>query len=256
MRIMLLALSAALVGCAKEPAAEKTESAPTASLETPVAADDPWPDGFPMLATDYSGVFEMALGAAPADVTIAASGMKRRIEFPAGASPGPGSQWPQVIVNEGGDTLMWPAGAEAPKIAMKLAGSDLGAAARAFGVDPAEQAQAQKTGVDEIAGEPCAVYEFAGDDPATSVCVTRDGILLRAASGADIVMLAKSITRGAQDPSLFSPPAGYEIVDMGECMRLSAEMMAAAQAGQSPDMAKMAKCQALGEKMGALYSPQ
>jgi len=36
-------------------------------------------------------------------------------------------------------------------------------------------------------------------------------------------------------------------------MRLSAEMMEAMRAGKTPDMAKMQKCQALGEKIGQIY---
>ena len=65
-------------------------------------------------------------------------------------------------------------------------------------------------------------------------------------------MAAKSIARGPQDPALFAPPTGYEVVDMGECMRIGAEMMEAMRSGKTPDMAKMEKCRALGEKMGAM----
>ncbi|MFZ5618439.1 MAG: hypothetical protein ACOZAA_14090 [Pseudomonadota bacterium] len=240
--------------------AEVAEPAAEAAAEPDAKpAEDPWPEGFPKPSADYAGVYEFAAAAGNTmEVAINASGPNQRLAFPPGAGVGGAKrEWSQIIVNKnaGAAMLMWPEGEGAPKIATTMAKSDLGAVAGAFGVDEATQARAKRTGTDKIAGESCAIWEIAGEDGAApaNACVTRDGILLRAVSGEQTVMLAKSIERGAQDPALFAPPEGYEVVDMGECMRLSAEMMEAMRAGKQPDMAKMEKCRALGEKMGAMY---
>lgn len=267
MRIALFALAALAAGCGKQPAKETagpaTAEAAKPAVEAaaaPVAApaEDPWPEGFPKPSADYSGVYEFAAAQKAIDVAIASSGANRRMTFPPGAGVGGArGEWSQVIVNSGAGAsmLMWPEGEGAPKIATKMARADLGAFAGALGVDEADEARAKRTGTDKIAGESCAVWEIAAEDSGApaNACVTRDGILLRAVSGGRTVMLAKSIERGAQDPALFAPPGGYEVVDMGECMRMSAEMMEAMRAGKQPDMAKMKKCQELGEKMGAMY---
>lgn len=243
--------------------AAKTEAAPVAASEASeaapiVAAVDPWPANFPKPTVDYAGVYDFSAGGAAMEVKIAASGVRQRLDFPPGAGVGgAGGQWSQAMVNEnaGEKLLMWPEGDGAPAIATMMSRKDLGAMASAFGVDADRQASAKRTGTDNIAGLDCAVWEFAVGDGETpgEACVTRDGIPLRVVSGGQTVMLAKSIERGPQDASRFAPPAGYEIVDMGECMRMGAEMMEAMRAGKTPDMAKMEKCRALGEKMGQMY---
>ncbi len=264
MRLAIFALAAALSACAKAPEeprkSDTPEIAPAAADAAPeaqAAAPDPWPANFPKPAADYAGVYDFTAGGKSVEVKIAASGMTQRIAFPPDAGLGGASgEWSQVMVNEnaGGKMMMWPEGAGAPAIATMMSRSDIGAMAGAFGVDADIQASAKRTGTDKIAGMDCAVWEFEGDGGAGgSACVTRDGIPLRMVSGGQTVMLAKSIARGAQDPALFAPPAGYEVVDMGECMRIGAEMMAAAREGKTPDMAKMQKCRELGEKMGAMY---
>lgn len=266
MRVLIVFAAAALaVSCGeKQPVAEDAAASPHADAAAPVevaaiAEEDAWPDLFPRPTASYSGVYEFSAEGKTAEVTIAAADGRQRLEFPPGSGLG-GAQgnFSQVMTTggEGGAMTMWPEGEGAPMIATTMKKSDLGAAANAFGVDPAAAADAKRTGTDEIAGEKCAVYEIAspmaGEAPGEA-CVTRDGIVLRASGEGQNVMLAKSIDRGPQDAALFAPPAGYEIVDMGECMRIGAEMMAAMQRGEQPDEAKMAKCQALGEKMGGMY---
>jgi hypothetical protein len=264
MRIVILTLALAVAACSK-PSADGAQSAvPPASVAGAAStlpaepAEDPWPEGFPKPAADYSGVYDFAAGGQTMEVKIAASGAKQRLAFPPGSGIGGAKgQWTQVMVNEnaGEKMLMWPEGDNAPAIATMMSKTDLGAMASAIGVDPAKEASAKRTGTDNVAGEACAIWEFAAGEGETpgDACVTRDGIPLRVVSGGQTVMLAKSIARGPQDPALFAPPAGYEVVDMGECMRMSAEMMEAMRAGKTPDMAKMQKCQALSEKMGQMY---
>lgn len=262
MRIVILTLAlAAATACSKQSA--ESSASPAAAViaeETPVAApaEDPWPANFPKPAASYSGVYDLAAGGQTTEVQIAASGMKQRLTFPPGSGVGGAKgEWSQVMVNQNaGETmLMWPEGEGAPAIATTMSRADMGAMASSFGVDAGRQSSATRTGTDNVAGENCAIWEFAAGEGETpgNACVTRDGIPLRVVSGGETVMLAKSISRGAQDESLFAAPAGYEVVDMGECMRMSAEMMEAMRAGKEPDMAKMQKCQALGEKMGEMY---
>ena len=263
MRIAILTLAIFAAACSRGPAdTAKSEAAPALPAEAAQAApaapqEDPWPANFPKPAADYAGVYDFSAGGKTMEVKIAASGMKQRLTFPPGSGiGGSGAKWSQVMVNEnaGEKMLMWPEGDGAPAIATMMSRKDLGAMASAFGVDPAREASAKMTGTDNVAGMPCAVWEFSVGDGETpgSACVTRDGIPLRVVSGGQTVMLAKSIERGPQDPSLFAPPAGYETVDMGECLRMGAEMLEAMRAGKTPDMAKMEKCRALGEKMGGL----
>lgn len=235
-------------------------AAAAAAAETPAAAPaaDLWPANFPKPSADYSGVYDFTAGEKTFEVKIAASGAKQRLTFPPGAGVGGAKgEWSQVMVNQdAGETmLMWPEGEGAPAIATTMSRMDMGAMASALGAGSAKEASAKKTGTDNIAGEPCAVWEFAAGEGETpgDACVTRDGIPLRVVSGGATVMLAKLISRSPQDASLFAAPAGYEVVDMGECMRMSAEMMEAMRAGKEPDMAKMQKCQALSEKMGEMY---
>lgn len=262
MRLALFALAAIAAGCGKQaadaPAPEASsvvEAAPAVEAAAPAA--DFWPEGFPKPGVDYAGVYDFNAGDAAIEVKIAASGASQRLAFPPGGFGGPRGAWSQIMINEnaGEKMLMWPEGDGAPQIASLMSKSDLGAMASAIGVDAAAQARAKRMGADEVAGEKCAIWEFAGasdSEAAGSACVTRDGIPLRVVSSGKTVMLAKSIARGPQDPALFAPPAGYEVVDMGECMRIGAEMMEAMRSGKTPDMAKMEKCRALGEKMGEM----
>ncbi len=263
MRIAILFFALASAACSKSPAdAAKTDAAPLAAIEAaqPVAPpEDAWPATFPKPGADYAGVYDFAAGDKTMEVTIAASGKRQRLAFPPGSGLGGAKgNWSQVMVNEnaGEKMLMWPEGEGAPAIATMMSRRDLGAMSGALGVDAAKEASAKRTGTDNVAGLSCAVWEFSAGEGETpgEACVTRDGIPLRVVSGGQTVMLAKSIERGPQDASLFAAPAGYEVVDMSECMRISAEMMAAMRAGKTPDMAKMQKCQALGEKMGEMYS--
>lgn len=263
MRIVILILALAVATACSKQTAESSAApeAPAANADAaPIAApaEDPWPANFPKPTASYSGVYDFAAGGQTMEVKIAASGMKQRLTFPPGSGVGGAKgQWSQVMVNENaGETmLMWPEGEGAPAFATTMSRRDIGAMANSFGVDAGRQASAKRTGTDNVAGENCAIWEFAAGEGETpgNACVTRDGIPLRVVSGGETVMLAKSINRGAQDASLFAAPAGYEIVDMGECMRMSAEMMEAMRAGKQPDMGKMQKCQALGEKMGEMY---
>ncbi len=241
-----------------DPVSAAAASQPESAAPAPAA--DLLPAGFPKPTADFVGVYDMGVAGQTMEVTIAGSGGRQRISFPPGAgAAGPASPWSQVIMSEnnGEKMLMWPEGEGAPKIAAMMTRADAAGLAFSAGVDTDAAARGKKTGEDTVAGERCAIWQMAADEASGEapgeVCVTKDGIVTRAISGGQTVMLAKSIKRGAQDASLFAPPADYEVADMGECMRIGAEAMELARAGKMPDMAKMEKCRALGEKMGAMF---
>jgi hypothetical protein len=263
--LILAAAALALGACGKKD--QEIETLDRASAAAPAEGEkgaqppaDLLPVGFPKPAADFEGVYDMGVGGKTVEVTIHGSGGRQRMTFPAGAGVmGGNASWAQVMMSEnnGEKMLMWPEGEGAPKIAAMMKRSDVAGMAAAFGVDAEAAARGKKTGEDTVAGERCAVWTMAVDEASGEapgdVCVTKDGVIMRAISGGQTVMLAKSIKRGAQDAALFAPPADYEVADMGECMRIGAEAMELAQAGKMPDMAKMEKCRVLGEKMGAMF---
>ncbi len=67
-----------------------------------------------------------------------------------------------------------------------------------------------RSGQDQVAGLACTEWQttdMAGDP--TLVCITADGVLLRARIGGHTVLQATSVTYGAQDLAAFQPPPGY-----------------------------------------------
>lgn len=272
--LVCAAALALLAGCGK-----KTETAPAtqapgdetqaansdAAPEAPpaITAEDLLPDGFPRPTAAYAGVFDLATEGGVVEAKIAADGATQRIEFPPGVGIGRGqTAWSQVLVvrNYGERISMWPEGEGAPKMAALVSRNDMGALAATFGVDPEKaKVNGKRIGADTVAGERCAEWEVGADEEGgapTRACVTRDGIVLRVAEvGGPPAILAKSISRGAQAPALFAAPAGYEEVNMGECMRAAGDMMAAMREGRAPkvDMAKMQRCQEAGEKFGTIF---
>lgn len=65
-------------------------------------------------------------------------------------------------------------------------------------------------------------------------CVTHDGILLKATSDGTTTWETTKVERGAQDPSLFAPPPGVTVMDMGNlsgAMRSAVERMKAQHGG-------------------------
>lgn len=74
-----------------------------------------------------------------------------------------------------------------------------------------------RRGTDTVAGVRCTVYHGQTPRHTGDVCLTDDGLLLRAKSddpgqGGDLVAIA--VTYGAQPASLFEPPPGFQKMDM------------------------------------------
>jgi len=78
---------------------------------------------------------------------------------------------------------------------------------------PADSASAQpfaRKGDVTIAGNPCTEWltrDAAGE--ATLVCITADGVMLRAAAAGRLLVEATSVRYETQDPSLFAVPPGF-----------------------------------------------
>ena len=69
----------------------------------------------------------------------------------------------------------------------------------------------QRLGADTIAGVDCTEWRAAdkADRPMT-VCMTGDGVLLRARAGANVLVQALRVSYAPIDPAVFAIPAGYE----------------------------------------------
>lgn len=75
---------------------------------------------------------------------------------------------------------------------------------------PSDQAL-QRLGADTVAGVPCTEWrtpDKAGHD--VTVCMTADGVMLRARAGATVLVQALSVGYGTLDPAVFAIPAGFK----------------------------------------------
>lgn len=80
---------------------------------------------------------------------------------------------------------------------------------------PEEDAKFTRKGTDTIAGQACTVWDFAAANGTGSVCITTDGILLRARTSDGSGMEATQVRYDAIPAGSFSPPAGFTKMDMG-----------------------------------------
>lgn len=83
------------------------------------------------------------------------------------------------------------------------------ASANAAGM-PTTAPGAVRQGEDTVAGLACTDWDMtdaAGE--ATQVCLTPDGVLLRARAGGRELLRAETVRYGTQDPAVFEVPAGY-----------------------------------------------
>ena len=80
---------------------------------------------------------------------------------------------------------------------------------------PEEDAKFTRKGTETIAGQTCTVWDFAAANGTGSVCMTTEGILLRARTSDGSGMEATKVTYAAIPAGNFSPPAGFTKMDMG-----------------------------------------
>lgn len=75
-------------------------------------------------------------------------------------------------------------------------------------------ARTRQIGACSAGGETGTEWEMnaptTGDTTQRSMCVTSDGIMIQMKQGGDVVFDTTSVQRGAQDASLFAPPAGVQ----------------------------------------------
>lgn len=106
--------------------------------------------------------------------------------------------------------------------------------------DPAKEwsgewsATARRTGACSAAGEQGSEWTHDADGAANTVCVTNDGIILRAAEDGRTVWETTSVQRGPQSAELFTVPAGVQVMDLGDVGRAMERALdeARRQAGQ------------------------
>lgn len=98
--------------------------------------------------------------------------------------------------------------------------------------DPAQSwggeisANATRTGDCTVAGETGAVWtKTTAEDGSDTVCVTQDGIILRATDDGRTVWETTQVQRGPQAASLFELPEGVRVMDLGNMGGMMEQMM-------------------------------
>jgi hypothetical protein len=96
--------------------------------------------------------------------------------------------------------------------------------------NPAEEwqgelsSEATRTGSCSVAGENGAEWTKTTEaDGTDTVCVTEDGIILRATDDGRVVWETTSVQRGAQSADLFALPEGVQVLDLGNMMNEAME---------------------------------
>jgi hypothetical protein len=88
---------------------------------------------------------------------------------------------------------------------------------------------ATRTGSCSVAGENGAEWTKTTEQDGTdTVCVTEDGIILRATDDGRVVWETTSVQRGAQSADLFALPPGVQVMDLGNMGGMLNEALEAA----------------------------
>lgn len=256
---VVAASALALAACGKneERAADPATAASGATVKTePKAnADIKMPASFPKMEASYKGDYTGAFDGKPRTMTLEVAGWKRlRMEMAHfdEARAKTGDRIVLVMDDKEMRMVAFVSGPNAPKVAVVTPGMD--SFFTEFAQWGAEDGQPpKKVGADNVAGLSCDIWEAAptsdGSKP-DRICVTGDGVFLwtKAGDSEKPDMIATSIDRGPIEAGRFAVPAGFEIVDMGPCMKMGQEMAAAAQRGEKPDFTKLQACQEIDQK--------
>lgn len=84
-----------------------------------------------------------------------------------------------------------------------------------------QNANFTRGGTAKIAGTDCTIWRYQGQAQSGEACITADGVMLRAqgsAQGQQGQMEAVSVAYGAQDPTQFQRPQGYQTMQMPQGM--------------------------------------
>lgn len=92
-------------------------------------------------------------------------------------------------------------------------------AAAAMSQDAPPDARFTRKGTAQVAGQSCTEWDVVVPQGTSTICVTEDGVMLRAASplpdGSGVSRLeATEVRYGAQDPARFRVPAGFQEMQM------------------------------------------
>ncbi len=101
--------------------------------------------------------------------------------------------------------------------------------AASWGADIAESAT--RTGACSGAGQQGAEWSRTENGVVNTVCVTQDGIILKAAEAGQTVWETTSVARGPQSPDLFEVPPGVQVIDLGNIPGMAEALERAKAAG-------------------------
>lgn len=220
---------------------------------------------FPTSAPDYMATYDVVRSTPSSDaspaltMTVYSTGGKTRSEtvLPMKADV----KMVSLMDRDAKQFVSYAEGPGMPKRANKLSADDVKRMEENF-PRPDATWKPTKIGADTVAGLSCNIWQIPPRAPAADsavtppadsaatppkpleMCITDDGIMLRVGSAAEPRVLAKTVTRGPQDPALFTLPAGYEVVDMGDCLAIMRQWGEAMRnGGAKPDAAKLKDCQ-------------
>ncbi len=92
---------------------------------------------------------------------------------------------------------------------------DLDAAGPGLPASPA--GRFTRLGGDTVAGQGCTNWETTDSAGKTvSVCITAEGVMLRASQGANVLLEATTVSFASQDPAAFQPPDGFRHIKQGD----------------------------------------
>jgi hypothetical protein len=257
------AAAALLAACGQKDKAEETQAAdaePSAQTGAKSHGEEraDLPAGFPKMTANYRATYDVKADEGPQKMTLEVAGSRQlRFEMPHpdAAQAAAGATLVGVFDDAKNRYVMFREGESAPKVAVVMPFEE--GVFDLFQAWRNENATPTRVGQDTVAGLRCDVWESPPEtegEAANQACITKDGIILKGGEkGAEPTMLATSVDKGRLDAARFAAPTGYEIVDMGPCQTAMQEAMAKAQAGEQPDMAMMAECQALSTKAAAVF---
>ena len=74
-----------------------------------------------------------------------------------------------------------------------------------------------RLGEDTVAGQACTNWQTIDAGGKTvAVCITADGVMLRASQGTNVLLEAASVSYASQDPAAFQPPDGFRHIRQGD----------------------------------------
>jgi hypothetical protein len=220
----------------------KTDTGAKSGTESGGAASQgPMGSLFPSQRAAFKATYKMTAGAGGEMTVYSADGKIRSENTMLSASKG----WTAVSLVDpvAKNFVSFMVGPNAPKRATKLSAADI---QRFQNMAPAADAALKpaRIGADTVAGLACTIWQIPTSDgkEGTQVCLTNDGIMLRTGTAAAPLIVATDVAKGPQDPALFTLPAGYEVIDLGDCLAVMQSMSAAMRSGQSYDKAKADDC--------------